>query len=101
MNLAFTIGNQKGYDHDLATKDRNIKLGCRPESCPPYEGGWVWRTAQEAHEFIAKTELPFIAAVYALELPHGWHEDVSPTPHPSDGVHRLLNDAAILHRETT
>lgn len=97
-NLAFTIGNRKGYDHALATQERAHKTGVRPESDPPYRGGWVWKTAEDADAFIKRTPLPFVAAVYAIELPTGWNEDVSPEPCPEDGVHNLLHDAVILHR---
>jgi len=98
VSQAFTIGSQSSYDRALAESDPVTKLGVRPEDDPPYEGGWVWRTAEDALAFIQHNALPFKAAVYVLELPTGWNTDVSPEPHPSDGVHRLLHDALITGR---
>lgn len=95
---AFTIGSQSSYDRALSEPEPVFKWGVHPEEEPPYEGGWVWRTAAEAHLFIQNTALSFKAAVYALQLPADWDTDVSPEPHPSDGVHRLQNDARILRR---
>ena len=93
---AYTIRNKSGYDRALSEPEPVFKLGVRPEDDPPYEGGWVWRTAPEALLFIRVTELPFEAAVYLLELPTDWDTNVSPEPHPDDGVHRLKHDARIL-----
>lgn len=97
--MAFTTGNRAGYDRGLLNGE-TAKLGAHPARGeePAYGGGWVWATAAEARTFIETTDLPFKAAVYALALPTGWDEDVSPEPDPEDGVHRLLNDAIILHR---
>ena len=100
MAPAFTLGNKSSYDRDLAANQDNTKLGARPDDVPPYEGGWVWRTAEDAQAFIplARLILNCEPAVYTLELPADWETDVSLTPHPEDGVHRLLNAAAILRR---
>lgn len=95
---AYTIGNHLSYDRDLAAQGPLTKLGARLDEDPPYEGGAVWRTAGEARAFIETTNLSFPAAVYTIELPTGWDEDVSPEPQPEDGFHRLLHDATILHR---
>ena len=94
---AYTVGNPSSYDRDLI-HGHTTKLGQRLSEDPPYGGGWVWRTYQEALTFLQHTPPAFPAAVYALELPNGWEVDVSPEPHPEDGVHRLKNDATITHR---
>jgi hypothetical protein len=88
---AYTIGNRIGYDRDLASLPVVTKIG-RDED---YPGGWVWRTAAEAQQFIDATDLSFPAKVYGLVLPNGWEQDVSAEP-GDDGVHNLLNDARII-----
>ncbi len=95
MNLAFTIGNRSSYDRAL-TEGPVSKLGRSAD----YEGGWVWRTSEEAQAFIDKqgAALGFLASVYELKLPSGWDKDVSQEPSPDDGVHRLLHDALITNR---
>lgn len=98
--LAYTIGQEAAYDASLTnTDDPPHKVGARPEWDPPYDGGWVWRTPGEAAAFILAqgVGLGFTAAVYEIELPLGWDEDVSPEPH-EDGAYRLLNDARIVRK---
>lgn len=94
MNVAFTIGNRVSYDRDLAQRVVH-KIGKRDD----YDGGWVWRTREEAEEFIRRVPQPFDAKVYALLLPRGWKEDVSAEP-AADGVHRLLQNARIVQLES-
>lgn len=102
MEIAYTIGNQRGYDRDLTAPDvvageRKVsKLGQRLDEDPPYPGGWVWRTQDEAQAFVDNTELSFPAKVYGVRLPESWAQDVSPEPDPEDGVRRLLHDAELL-----
>jgi hypothetical protein len=102
---AFTVGYAKVYDEGLehpAPTNPNTKLGRRDD----YEGGWIWRTPQEAATFLKSSAFahafpgrdPNEFAVYRLELPTGWDADVSVEPHTSDGVHRLLHDALIVSK---
>lgn len=103
MEHAFTVGDTKSYEEALGQPDAK-KLGRRPEFDPPYEGGWVFRTEEEARVFLDSGRISEVSdlapsqrfSVYGLMLPHGWAEDVSPSPHPSDGVYRLLNDAPLV-----
>jgi hypothetical protein len=97
---AFTIGRTTSYDKEIA-KHSTTKLG-RDDT---YPGGWVWRTAQEAEQFIEnelKTLVPDWKpkdfSVYELELSTGWEVDVTKTP-ADDGVHNLINNAELLPRE--
>jgi hypothetical protein len=101
-DVAYTIGNVHSYDKALTEPD-TVKIGARLDEEPPYAGGCVWRTAEEATAFIQEhgSELGFDAAVYGLLLPTGWEVDVSPEPDPTDGVHRLLHDARILAKVAT
>lgn len=94
---AFTIGSTKSYDALFEAEHPAFKLGQRAD----YEGGWVWKTAKEADVFrlsMSETD-PAKFSVYAILLPDDWETDVSAAP-ASDGVHRLLNDARILHKVT-
>jgi hypothetical protein len=96
--VAFTIGHTKSYDQSLAE--------CLPEECmktgahDDYEGGWIWKTAKEAEDFIHSENFlkvdwgdniprpPEKFSVYRVELVNGW-DDVSPVP-GKDGVFHLL-----------
>lgn len=101
MSEAFTLGMEKSYDMMLAGEGVTgvvTKLGANSE----YEGGWVWPTAEAAEAFRTSSEFDnwFRGraekfAVYRIELPLGWQEDVSEDPHPKDGVHRLLTSSLI------
>lgn len=104
---AYTIGAAKSYDAALSSptpENPATKLGRRPD----YEGGWVWRTPEDARLFLGALAFarafpgrdPKEFSVYLLELPTGWEIDVSSTPHPNDDVHRLLNDAVIVSKIT-
>lgn len=71
-----------------------------------YEGGWVWKTKQEAIDFLnsdyfdkvdwgdGKTRNRDNFSVYCLEI-NSWENDVSLTPF-LDGVHRLLFDSKLF-----
>ena len=98
-SVAYTIGAEKSYDRALTEDSPVSKLGVRPDDDPPYGGGWVWRTAEDARAFIASQKVPlwFTPAVYELRLPTGWDVDVSKDVE-EDGVHRLLNDAIIVRK---
>lgn len=99
---AFTIGNRKSYDENLSRPGPVKKLG-RDES-EDYPGGWVWKTREEAQEFLDRMGgVPagdgnvYEGAVYGLILPNGWDSDVSPEP-GDDGIHNLLVDAILIPR---
>lgn len=98
-SAAYTIGREKSYDIALTEGSPVSKLGARPDEDPPYGGGWVWRTAEDAQAFIAsqKVVLWWGPAVYELCLPTGWDVDVSKDME-ADGVHRLINDATIVRK---
>ena len=98
---AFTLGNTSGYDRLLAEQPVTTKIGLRDN----YLGGWVWRTEAEARAFLqsdlfgAGTDRdPRKYSVYLLDLPGPWEECCSPTPDPSDGVHRLWKDAPLVRK---
>lgn len=99
--IGFTVGRAANYDAWLRDSPAPAKCG----AYEGYDGGWIWRTAAQAQAFLASE--PFARAfdlppsefsIYRLELLSGWAFDVSASPHPSDGVHRLLNDAPIVER---
>ena len=94
MRRAYTIGARKPYTEALQQESAVYKIGARPDDRPPYTGGWVWRTFEEATAFIERSSLSFDAAVFELLLPSGWDSDVS-SEVEVDGVHRLLHDAQI------
>lgn len=94
--FAYTIGHERSYDESLVTDPVVYKIGARLDHDPPYEGGWVWSTVEEAAAFLVSASLTFRAAIYKIELPTTWETDVSREPSPEDGVHRLINDAKIL-----
>jgi GNAT superfamily N-acetyltransferase len=106
MNVAYTIGAERSYDEDLATEDpaQNTKMGQREDDDGFYEGGWVWRTAEEAGTFIEQHKDDLLSntkyAVYKLALPNDWNTDVNPEKGP-DGVHLLINDALIVAKSAS
>lgn len=105
-DVAYTLGYAAGYDAALFESQTKPfrgppqKLGYRAD----YGGGWVWKTSQEAFEFLFSDGFakafpdrePAEFAVYTLLLPHRWDRDTSGPE--DDGVHRLVNDARILGR---
>jgi hypothetical protein len=97
MELAYTIGNQDAYDRLFEDRpdEPHFKIGIIPEQ--GYDGGWVWRSRGKAEQFIRdRSDWPWTPKVYLIELPTSWSVDVSAEPHPSDGVHRLINDARLF-----
>lgn len=99
--LAYTIGAEKSYDEALAdTESPPVKIGMRPFWEPPYEGGCLWRTPQEAQAYIEAQgdTLGFKAAVYELVLPTGWNVDASSTVVSDGPYHLLLHDARIVRK---
>lgn len=98
---AYTIGDEHSYDLSLAdTENPPSKIGVQPDWDPPYAGGCLWKTPEEAQAFIEMSgeALGFAAAVYELELPTGWDEDASPEMSPDGPYHHLLHTARILQK---
>jgi hypothetical protein len=103
---AYTVGATKSYDQSLAEEppEKCCKLGRHLEWDRPYEGGWIFRTREEAQAFLDSGRISEVSdltpperfSVYGILLPNGWDTDVSPEQHPSDGVHRLLVDAPFV-----
>lgn len=100
MIIAFTVGNTSSYDRSLAEDlEHCFKLGKRDD----YDGGWIWKNAEEAEAFIQSPEFlkinwgddiprpPEKFSVYKVELVNGWN-DVSPIP-GEDGIYNLLIDS--------
>lgn len=101
---AYTIGNAEWYDPRLAQDVPTMKLGYRaptpPEpgrsGFPPYPGGWVWKTYEEAEEFrVLMREDSY--GVYEIELAGPWETVVSSEP-DKHGQHNLLVDARVVRR---
>jgi hypothetical protein len=98
MIVAFTIGHTGSYDKLLAEgpPERCQKMGAHDD----YEGGYIWKTAEEAEAFIHSQAFldldwgdgllrpPENFSVYKVELVNGW-QDVSPVP-GKDGIYHLL-----------
>jgi hypothetical protein len=102
MVIAYTLGNTKSYNEAITNNPDTKKIGKSDD----YEGGWVWKTKQEAIDFLnsdhfdnvdwgdGKTRNRDNFSVYGLEL-NSWGNDVSLIP-SSDGVHRLLFDSKLF-----
>lgn len=103
MIIAFTIGNTQSYDQALSEESGICKkLG----KCHDYDGGWIWKTSEEAAAFIHSSDFlkinwgddlprpPEKFSVYKVELVNDW-DDVSPIP-GKDGIYNLLVDSRIL-----
>ena len=102
MVTVFTLGNTKSYNEAIKDNPNIKKLG-KTEN---YEGGWVWKTKQEAVDFLnsdqfdqvdwgdGKTRNRDNFSVCGLEI-NCWRNDVSLIPF-SDGVHRLLVDSKLF-----
>jgi len=92
--IAYTVGLVSSYEaaiDELAAKGEKVKkTGRMPED--NYEGGWIWRTREEAQAFLGsepamwKVDREF--KVYGVLLTGTWETDVSPEVY-EDGVHRL------------
>jgi hypothetical protein len=92
MIVAYTLGKTESYDQALATEP--------PEKCVKMEGGWIWRSVEEAEAFLWSEDFlkvdwgdnilrpPEKFSVYKIELVNGW-QDVSPIP-GKDGIYHLL-----------
>lgn len=100
MIIAHTIGHTTSYEQCLkSSPDRAYKMGQHED----YEGGWIWKTAEEAEIFInspaflkvnwgdGKSRDPKDFSVFKVELVNGW-DDVSAIP-GEDGVYNLLVDS--------
>lgn len=107
--FAYTIGNTKIYDQGLAEQNYVLgwaepgslmKIGVRLKDIPSYPGGAIWRTPEEAAQYIKKKgdTLGFKASVYEVQLPTDWETDVSSELGESGESHHLLNDAIILRK---
>jgi hypothetical protein len=99
--IAYTVGLVSSYEPSIdeaAAKGETVhKTGRMPED--NYEGGWIWRTREEAQ---AKIDNPAITVngkpdewtqgkvfkVYGVLMEGTWETDVSPEVY-ADGVHRL------------
>ena len=103
---AYTVGATTSYDQSLAEEppEKCKKLGRHLEWDKPYEGGWAFRTRQEAQHFLDSGRISEVSdltppdrfSVYGLILANGWEVDVSTEPHPNDGVHRLHVDSPFV-----
>lgn len=104
MIIAFTIGHTKSYNKALADDSHNcFKTGRRED----YEGGWIWKTAEEADDFIKSTEFmnvdwgdgnprnPNDFSVFKVILVNGWEKDVSAIP-GKDNIFHLLVDSKFM-----
>lgn len=87
---AYTLGHTESYDQAL--REGPVKKSGKKDG---YEGGWVFKTAEEAEEFNKRTQKGKGYSVYGLILPNSWEEDVSENP-AEDGIHTLLNSAMIV-----
>jgi len=100
MIIAFTIGHTESYNQALANDPDNCyKLG----ETEDYWGGWIWKTAKEATNFLFSEKFlavdwgdglprdPNKFSVYKVYLVNGW-EDVTPVP-GQDGVLHLKVDS--------
>lgn len=99
--MCYTIGHEKSYDQALQ-EGGNVKLGRygpTPEEPEGYPGGIVFRTIQNAKEFIMSGGMDrwfpnrdkSVWAVYGLLA--DWDHDTYETP---DGYRALLRDATFI-----
>lgn len=98
MIIAYTIGHTGSYNKLLTEgpPERCQKMGAHDD----YEGGYIWKTEEEAHNFIYSQAFldldwgdgllrpPKNFSVYKVELVNGW-QDVTPVP-GKDGIYHLL-----------
>lgn len=97
MIVAYTIGNTKSYDRALTDDlEHAEKVGKNYD----YEGGYIWKTFEEANTFINSEAFlqinwgdeylrhPEDFSVYKVYLSNGY-DDISSTP-GKDGEYYLL-----------
>lgn len=104
-NIAYTIGNYKNYDEVLASGEPVTKLGKYETEQEKYPGGCVWKTKDEAQNFINADKIMIDGtkrdnkkfAVYKLHLTNNWETDISKEV-DEDGFHMLLVDAIIVEK---
>lgn len=100
MIIVYTIGHAESYENCLkSSPGEAYKMGKRND----YEGGSIWKTAEEAQAFINSDKFNGIVwadgkprqskdfSVYKVELVNGY-TDISPKPH-EDGYYELLVDS--------
>lgn len=90
MEIAYTIGHTKNYQKAFQSSSTVYKTGRQPD----YEGGWIWKTKEEAQKFLIQSEFNSMS-VFGIQLPNDWNQDVSEQP-GTDGVHHLLIDALLF-----
>ena len=92
----YTIGRKDVYDSNIKDCESTLDVLIRMGASDSYRGGWMWKTEQEAREFIETSNLiTFEADVYGVHLFGGWHNDVSSEP-GEDGAYSLLVDRPIF-----
>lgn len=98
--IAFTIGHTSSYDQALLDDPENSnKIGIRDD----YDGGWIWKSSQEAQSFINSKEFlnidwgdgkirdPEEFSVYKVILVNDC-KDISPIV-GKDNIYHLLIDS--------
>lgn len=90
--MIFTYGRTKNYERGIDELGSGFKkLGkCILEGAP-YGGGGVWKTAEEAREYLRREGLSDFS-VYAVMA--GWEADTEQLP--GEPYRRLLRDAQIV-----
>jgi hypothetical protein len=101
MTIAFTIGSTKNYIESITNNTSAKKLGKSED----YLGGWVWKTREEAEQFIRSNQFlktdwgdgklrdPNCFSVFGL-LINDWDSDTYKST--EDGQYHLLIDAKLF-----
>jgi hypothetical protein len=102
--IAYTIGHTKSYNQALKEDPNDcFKVGRTFD----YQGGWVWKTKEEAQAFIVSEDFlkvdwgdckprdPKNFSVYGLVLANGWDKDVIEEEH-----NYLLHDSKFFSLES-
>lgn len=85
--MIYTLGRKSVYDIHIEHNPQAMKIG-RTED---YPGGSVWRTPEEARQYLADKNLDDFD-VYGVEA--DWEKDTEPA---KDGpFHDLLGDARLV-----
>jgi len=98
--IAYTVGCKEIYELLLDRQPPVCKLGAHPptsEEPDGYLGGAVWRTAEEALQYLAKSNCVSALcadAVYLIELPGTWEE----CTRPGISYAYLLKDSPLVCR---